>query len=167
MRETGFPHRAGRRKESASSGCSFLKNPTKILLFSLAVLVVLIITVVIFSSGNPSLKINGRSYKLIVAKTSAEQTKGLGERASLPANQGMLFVFNSSAERCFWMKGMQFPLDIIWLSASKQVVFAQANLSPSTYPKSFCPQDPARYVIELNAGQAKQANIKIGQKLQF
>jgi uncharacterized membrane protein (UPF0127 family) len=99
--------------------------------------------------------------------TAAAQEKGLSGRASLAPDSGMLFVFQNEAQRCFWMKDMQFPLDIIWVNKDKRVVYIQPELSPSTYPDSFCPKPPAQYVIELNAGQATQASIRIGETLTF
>jgi uncharacterized membrane protein (UPF0127 family) len=65
------------------------------------------------------------------------------------------------------MKGMLFPLDIIWLSPNKQVVYIQPDAKPSSYPRAFCPAQPAKYVIELNSGQAMSNQIKIGQTLEF
>ncbi|MGH7195785.1 MAG: DUF192 domain-containing protein [Candidatus Saccharimonadales bacterium] len=127
----------------------------------------MIVIIAIFASRNPSLKVNDHSYKLIVASSSAQKTKGLGYRRSLPQNQGMLFVFNASARYCFWMKAMRFRLDIIWLNASKRVVYLKPNLSPATYPKNYCPLQPARYVIELNAGQAAKSDVRLGQTLKF
>lgn len=139
----------------------------RLLFLPVGSIAVILIAIVIFSNRTPHLTVNGRSYKLIVANTSAEQVKGLGYRNSLPQNQGMLFVFNSSSVRCFWMKGMEFPLDIIWLNANKKVVFVAPNLLPATYPHNFCPPSPARFVIELNADQAGAAGISTGSDLRF
>lgn len=99
--------------------------------------------------------------------TPAAQTRGLGGRKSLPVNEGMLFVFAHPGQQCFWMKDMHFPLDIIWLNGSKQVVFIKSNLSPKTYPETFCPPNSAQYVIELNAGQAQKARLHTGETLNF
>lgn len=93
--------------------------------------------------------------------------KGLSDRQSLPQDQGMLFIFNSAGKECFWMKDMNFPLDIIWLNSDKRVVTIKENVAPETYPESFCPDAPAQYVIEVNAGVAKKSNITIGSQLQF
>ena len=113
------------------------------------------------------LTVNGYRYHLLVATTPATQAKGLGDRASLPLNEGMLFVFPDEGVRCFWMKNTHFPLDIIWLNAHKQVVHMEANVSPATYPNAFCPPQVARYVIELNAGQAQRAGMQLGQVFTF
>jgi uncharacterized protein len=113
------------------------------------------------------LVVGKRSYSLEVAATTAEQTKGLSGLSSLPTNQGMLFSFSDEAVRCFWMKNTLIPLDMIWLDANKQVVHIEPDVSPKSYPKTFCPNTPAQYVIELNAGQAQAAGITTGQSLNF
>lgn len=106
-----------------------------------------------------------RTYKLDIASTDAEREVGLGGRSDMPVNRGMIFVFDKPAVQCFWMKDMQFPLDIIWLDGLKRVVHIEADVSPQTYPEKFCPPEKARYVIELNAGQAAKSHITLGQTL--
>ena len=114
-----------------------------------------------------TLTIGTHRYRLLEAVTAAEQEKGLGGRGPLPEDQGMIFIYGAEAQRCFWMKGMQFSLDIIWLNAHKDVVAMHQNLSPRSYPQIFCPHESAQYIIELNAGQAAQSGVGVGQKLNF
>jgi uncharacterized membrane protein (UPF0127 family) len=113
------------------------------------------------------LKSNNKRYTLQVAATTRSQALGLGNRTSLPKNQGMLFVFQKPAVQCFWMKDMHFPIDMVWVSSDRRVEYVESNVSPKTYPHLFCPAVQARYVIELNAGQAKQADIRTGKLLSF
>ena len=141
----------------------------KSLLVDLAIIVIVAIGFGLFIHwhNQPKLKTANRTYKLLVAKTAAQQTKGLGGRANLPTDQAMVFVFNGEGERCIWMKDMHFPLDIIWTNSQEEVVALQQNVSPKTYPEAFCPSSPAEYVLELNAGQIKAAGIYTGQRLSF
>lgn len=118
-------------------------------------------------SGGETLRVNGRDFSLEVALTQQAQELGLGNRASLPKNHGMLFAFSRPAVECFWMKDMHFPLDIIWVDAGHRVVHIEPNVSPTTYPHSFCPNEPAEYVIELNAGTARAAGIRDDESLNF
>lgn len=111
--------------------------------------------------------VGSKTYQLIVSDTNAERTKGLGYRSTLPSNEGMLFIFNSSAKLCFWMKGMQFPLDMVWLNSNKQIVYLKSQISPKTYPEIFCSSESAQYVIELNAGQAQAADLRDSETLSF
>lgn len=113
------------------------------------------------------LKTAKQNYNLTVASTLAAQEKGLGGRKSLAKNSGMLFIFSKPEAQCIWMKGMYFPIDVLWLGTDKKVQFVEHNLSPSTYPKTFCPNPNTKYVIELNAGQANYSSIGVGQTLNF
>lgn len=108
-----------------------------------------------------------KRFILQVAATLTEQQKGLGGRPSLAQNQGMLFSFGKASVHCFWMKDMHFPLDMIWVGSNKQALSVQSGVSPDTYPRTLCPNVPAKYVIELNDGQAAQAGIHTGETLTF
>ncbi|HUS25999.1 MAG TPA: DUF192 domain-containing protein [Nevskiaceae bacterium] len=145
---------------------SALKNPA-VSVGAVALMLLGGVLVVFNEPSAKSLRVSGRTFKLEVAQTPQAQAKGLGGRSSLSANRGMLFVFGDEAPRCFWMKDTHFPLDIIWLNERKQVVSMETNVSPRTYPRSFCPEDAAQYVIELSAGQAIAAHIQDGQHLDF
>lgn len=146
------------------------RNKKAVILVAVALVVIAVALVVwkmVTGSSVVTLDAGSSTYRLSVANSAAAQQKGLGGRRSLPLNQGMLFSFSGSAQRCFWMKDMEFPLDIIWVSANKQVVYIQPDALPSSYPETFCPVEPAKYVIELNSGQAKLNHIHVGQALGF
>jgi uncharacterized membrane protein (UPF0127 family) len=98
-------------------------------------------------------------YYLQLAVTPAQQALGLGGRAKLPPDNGMLFVNHSSGTRCFWMKGMRFALDMIWLTPTDEVVSVQPDVLPKSYPSAYCTL--AQDVIELDAGQAHLAGIVV------
>ena len=114
-----------------------------------------------------SVKIDATVYRLQLAEAPETRAKGLGGRVSMAKDEGMLFVFDKSAVQCFWMKDMHFALDIIWLDAQKRILHIEKNVLPETFPKQYCPTEPARYVIELNAGQATRTHIATGQRLKF
>lgn len=109
--------------------------------------------------GDAVLIVGSHRYYLQLAVTPAQQALGLGDRAKLPLADGMLFVYHSSGTRCFWMKGMRFALDMIWLAQSDEVVSVQPNVSPRSYPATYCTL--AQDVIELDAGQAHFAGIVV------
>ncbi|OHA92045.1 MAG: hypothetical protein A3J09_00920 [Candidatus Zambryskibacteria bacterium RIFCSPLOWO2_02_FULL_51_21] len=91
---------------------------------------------------------------LEIANTDAERTQGLSGRASLPAGTGLLFVFESPGKYGFWMKDMNFPIDIVWLGDGMLPVGIEKNVSPDSYPQVFYPPVPVRYVLEVNAGES-------------
>ncbi len=113
------------------------------------------------------LRINDKHFNVEVARSAAARTQGLGGRTSLNQNSSMLFVFDDEAIRCFWMKDMRFAIDIIWLDSEKRVVYQKQHVEPSTYPENFCSDEPARYVIELNAGVANDIGLAEDQQLTF
>lgn len=146
-----------------------LRGPLGILLAAVIILfgVVIYAQIADTDSKTDILQINGRSFSLEIAKTEQARELGLGNRASLPADQGMLFIFPQVQPECFWMKDMHFSLDMVWVSKSKQVVYIKHDVSPSTYPDSFCPVQPVAYVIELNAGTTDNTGMKVGEILDF
>lgn len=113
------------------------------------------------------LSVGEHVYQLEVVRTSANRQKGLSGRASLPKNQGMLFVYRQEGERCFWMKDMRFSLDIIWLNAQKEVVHVVAEAQPGPPVVAMCSPKPAQFVIELSAGEARAAGVTKGTRLNF
>jgi uncharacterized protein len=124
----------------------------------------------LFLAGNTNrveLRTAAQVYKLEVASQPHQLSRGLGGRQGLARGQGMLFRFPAEGKHCFWMQDMRFPIDIIWLNNSKRVVTIAGSVSPTTYPKEICPDKPARYVIELNAGEVQWSKIREGQALSF
>lgn len=119
------------------------------------------------SSGQLTLHGRGQAYHLEIAASPTAQARGLGNRLSMPAHHGMLFLNLYPARQCFWMKDMYFPLDIIWLSGTKRVVQVRSSLPPDSFPEHFCAPGLAQYVIELHAGEAARAGIAPGTQLQF
>ncbi len=111
------------------------------------------------------LMLNGKTISLEIADTPALQEQGLSDRATLAQDHGMLFVFPTSGYEHFWMKDMHFPLDIIYLDSNDRVVTIFADVAPDTYPKTIAPAAPAKYVLEVNAGFAKQNSMRDQEQL--
>lgn len=110
----------------------------------------------------------GKRLQAEVADTPGLFTKGLSGRDGLDADKVMLFEFNETSQHhCMWMKDMKFNIDIVWLDEDKKVVDAVHDVSPETYPASFCPKDAARYVIELKSGEAANNKLEIGKQVRF
>src|SRR5690606_29201319 len=68
------------------------------------------------------LKIGPHTVQAEIAATEASRSYGLMNRASLPANHGMLFVFDSVSMPCFWMKNTPLPLSIAFLDTNGRIV---------------------------------------------
>ncbi len=112
------------------------------------------------------LQLQRNCFELEVADTYEKHMRGLSGRKDLPMDTGMLFVFEQIEEQCFWMKDMRFSLDIIWTDEHKKITKIEKNVSPDTYPDSFC-VDNTKYVLEFNRGFASKYGLKAGTKLQF
>lgn len=118
-------------------------------------------------SGMRTIQLDGKVIRVGVADNDATRELGLGGHAPLTPDEGMLFVFQQDGVYGFWMKGMTFPLDIMWLSDDGTITYMQQNLPPETYPHAFGPGTPARYVLEVSAGYAQQNGVKVGDKVQL
>ncbi len=121
--------------------------------------------------GTTTILINGVTIHVLEAKTPAEMSKGLGERDSLPSDQGMLFRFNPPQVASFWMKGMRFPLDFIWIRDNK-VIDLTENVAapPQTLAEDQLPQvnpkSEVDAVLEVNAGFVHNHHIAVGDEVQ-
>ena len=113
-------------------------------------------------SGTIGLTINGIHLTALLADTEEKRETGLGGRGALTEADAMLFVFDTPDKYGFWMKDMSFPIDIAWLSPDFSINHIEANVSPSTYPNSFYPDEKSLYVIETNANYFADHNIKVG-----
>jgi len=107
----------------------------------------------------------GVSVAVEVADTEALRERGLSGRSDLQSGKGMLFVFDTDGLWNIWMKDMQFPIDIVWADVDGKVITIASNVAPDTYPKSFFPSAPARYVVELPAGFAAANGIVEGGQI--
>lgn len=114
-----------------------------------------------------SITIDGIELNVELAETSEEKARGLSERDGLAEDQGMLFIYDSPAFYSFWMKDMNFPIDIIWINEDFQVVDITKNFKTESFPQKVEPQDPAQYVIEVNAGWAESRRIHIRSPVSF
>ena len=93
-----------------------------------------------------------------------DRIRGLSGRKSLAEDTGMLFVFPEDGLHSMWMKDMNFPIDILYLTTEKEVVYIKHSALPASYPEKFIPPSPVRYILEVPAGYAIQHNITIGEK---
>lgn len=101
-----------------------------------------------------------------IADTEFDRETGLMYRSNMKNTQGMLFVFDNEQPRFFYMKNTQIPLDLIYVSADKKIVSFQKNAKP--FDESSLPSNqPAQYVLEVNAGLADTWNLQLGDSLGF
>jgi uncharacterized membrane protein (UPF0127 family) len=102
-----------------------------------------------------------------IADTDASREQGLSGRHSLAQDQGMLFIFDTSGQYGFWMKDMEFSLDMVWMNENKTIVGVTKDISTSTYPSTFDPPVPVKYVLEIKAGSADALGLVPGVTVGF
>lgn len=105
---------------------------------------------------NPTriVKINETSILAEIADTEEERSKGLSGRESLAEDEGLLFVFEEPGLYGFWMKDMNFAIDIIWIDESRHVIGIERGVAPETFPNTFHSPGPVKYVLEVPSGRA-------------
>nr|WP_244258869.1 DUF192 domain-containing protein [Cupriavidus gilardii] len=98
-----------------------------------------------------------------VAADQQSRQQGLMYRKSMPANAGMLFVFEQKAGHCFWMKNTELPLSIAFLADDGTIVNIE-DMRPHS-EDNHCPKAAIRYALEMNQGWFAQKGIKAGAKI--
>jgi uncharacterized protein len=113
------------------------------------------------------ISIDGNTIHVTVVDNDTDRERGLGGRSGLAPDEGMLFVFQKDGLYRFWMKDMQFSIDMLWIDSNGKIIFIQPDVAPSTYPNSFGPHQLARYVLELPANYAAQHGVATGDLVNF
>jgi uncharacterized membrane protein (UPF0127 family) len=98
-----------------------------------------------------------------VAKEPSQRAMGLMWREKMPADHGMLFVFDRADGHCFWMRNTPLPLTIAWITDDGTIV-SLADMQPKS-EQSHCPSVPARFALEMNQGWFAKKGLKQGSKL--
>jgi uncharacterized membrane protein (UPF0127 family) len=111
---------------------------------------------------------NAKKFKFTVdlADTKLKREIGLQCKKDLKENEGMLFIWNSEAQRYFWMKNTKFHLDIIFINADFKIVDIFFNAKPFSLI-NITSSRKAKYVLELKNGVFENLDLKIGDKLVF
>ncbi len=125
--------------------------------------------------GEQIITIAGKKFRVEVADTFASRAKGLSGHAPLAENEGMLFIFDAPGNYGFWMKGMKFPIDIIWIRGDKVVGLTENVPVPKGIFdfKTYYPPEPvypargeisggADKVLEVKAGTVGKYGFRVG-----
>lgn len=135
---------------------------------AITVVVILAVILVMFNTkgANSRQKITLGSSKLTVevVDNPVEQARGLSGRRSLCDNCGMLFVYPKPQVQNFWMKGMAFPLDFVFIRDGR-VVEVVENISPlngSGNVSRVQSREEADRVLEVNAEYIRKHGVKVG-----
>lgn len=110
-------------------------------------------------------KATGAAIPVEEALTRKKRIQGLMNRDQLKARTGMWFVFDDDEKRSFWMRNTRIPLDIVYVDHKGKIVRIFKNTRP--YSERGLPSGaPARYVLEVNGGEASQLGLVEGGYVQ-
>lgn len=101
-----------------------------------------------------------------------ELARGLMNRAELPADHGMLFIYQKPGLHQHWMWHCRFPLDLLWIDAHHLIREVFANVPPcNSLARSGCrlygDVSDAVYVLEIAAGASNEHGLKVGDQVSF
>ncbi|MBI3103753.1 DUF192 domain-containing protein [Candidatus Daviesbacteria bacterium] len=118
------------------------------------------------------LQIKGVNLRVEIADSQPKRSKGLGGRSSLGQNEGMLFIFPKADKYQFWMKGLIFPLDLIYIKDEKIVEILSSVQPPAAGQTDaslpiYQPQEEINMVLEVNAGTVLRLNIQPGDTIKL
>jgi len=120
-------------------------------------------------ASGPSVELKGHHFDIEIAADDAARERGLMFRDTMPADHGMLFLFEHPTAQTFWMKNTHIPLDILYFDKNYKLISMQQRVPPCRSAGNDCPvypsSGPAQYVLELNAGSADKLGVKEGDIL--
>lgn len=120
------------------------------------------------ATHGPWIELGGQRYTVEIADNDAERARGLMFRDAMPADHGMLFVHERQEPLAYWMKNTHIPLDILYFDNAHRLVSQQRDVPPCSLGDACPPYPsaaPARYVLELNAGEAAKLGLDEGVEL--
>ena len=177
-----------------------MKSFKKIILGAIVFMIVVILGLAYAFFGNKnkiiSVKVGENVFKAEVAETMAQKAKGLSYRDSLDKDSAMYFDFGEEGNQTFWMMGMRFPIDIVWIKNNvvvgieKNASAPEAGTPENALKRYYSPEaiDPVRSrsvegsatatsgrpasngvdkVLEINAGLSDELGIKVGDRVVF
>ena len=127
----------------------------------------------IAAPDGPAVAVGNAVFQVEIADTPQLRSKGLSGRDGLADMSGMIFVFESGRASNFWMKGMRFPIDFVWIGEECTVVDTHSNVqqpAPGTSDGDLPllkSGSPAVYTLEVNAGKVAEIGIEMGEPVTF
>ncbi|MFT4247213.1 MAG: DUF192 domain-containing protein [Pseudomonas sp.] len=122
------------------------------------------------SAGGQWVELAGQRYRVELAQDDATRARGLMFRDAMAADHGMLFIHDYTEPQAYWMKNTRIALDILYFDEQRRLVAQQRDVPPCSAGdacQSYPSGKPARYVLELNAGQAERLGLRNGAALSF
>lgn len=103
-------------------------------------------------------------FKVELALSPHQQSQGLMFRRLLPADAGMLFIYQRIGDITMWMKNTFLPLDMIFIRSDRRIHRIAERTIPLSEKRIFS-GGPVMAVLELNAGTVERLGIKVGDRI--
>jgi uncharacterized membrane protein (UPF0127 family) len=98
-----------------------------------------------------------------LASTEAQRQQGLMYRNFLPTNEGMLFIFETTATHCFWMRNTKIPLAIAFIDNNGIITNIEEMKAMTEI--NHCPSKPIKYALEMNHAWFAKNGISAGHTI--
>jgi len=120
----------------------------------------------------PHVLINDQRIEVELVKSFEEKQQGLMYRESLDEDAGMFFLYDEEQPLMYWMKNTLIPLDMIFLSADRNIIHIESEVPPCKPLESndcpgYGPKEEGQYVLEVNGGYAEEHGIEVGDSVEF
>ena len=143
------------------------RKNNQLLIFILGVFIITLFLIFFFlkkSVNNYVVFPDQTIFEIELAKTPKEQALGLAKRDKIDPLKGMLFIFPKKQKPTFWMKDMNFPIDLLWLDNGKIIDWEKNMLLDQ---QTYQPDQNIDQVLEIAAGTIKKHHLKIGDQLKI
>ena len=130
-----------------------------------------VLTGVTACQAQPRVSIIGKdgreiAFQVEIADTPSKREMGLQYRRELAPDHGMIFLFSMEEQQSFWMKNTAIALDMIFISAERQIVGIVENTVPFSLDGRSV-NGRSQYVLEINAGLSRRYGFKAGDTVRF
>jgi len=113
---------------------------------------------------------SGKEIKVKVAVSREEFSRGLSGIKKIDGDDGLFFIKEKPSQSIFWMAGMKFPLDIIYLD--KDLVVVDIFLDKQPCIRESCELlyskfSNVQYILEIPTGLANQYQLEFNKKIKI
>ena len=105
-------------------------------------------------------------FRVELARTGEEQSRGLMFRTALGPDEGMIFPMDPPRDASFWMRNTVIPLDLIFIGPDRRILNIAANAVPYD-ERPLASIGPVSAVLELAGGKAAVLGIVPGDKVDW
>jgi uncharacterized membrane protein (UPF0127 family) len=103
-------------------------------------------------------------FRVWIADDDESRERGMMNVRELPADRGMLFMFDAPRQLAFWMKDTYLPLDLVFIGADGRVLNIAANTRPLSLNPIFS-RGEAIATLELLGGTSRRIGLTPGDRI--